>query len=507
MDAAVLLVRVVLAGVFGLAAITKLADLTGSKDAMRKFGLPNRLAAPAGVALPLIELTIAILLLPLPTAWWGALAGLILMLAFIVGIGYTLSQGRTPDCHCFGQVYSEPVGKSTLIRNGVFAALAAVLVLLGPDGQGTSLVGWIDDVSTADRVLLILAALVLGTLAVIGWVMVQLLQQNGRLLMRIDALEMAASTGGQIPGAAAERADPIPAGLPMGTNAPAFSLARLDGETVTLDSLRVGGRPVVLVFTDPGCGPCGALMPEIGRWQQEHAEVLTLALISRGTREANAARAGEHGIGRVLLQQDREVSRAYQSLPTPSAVLILPDGTIGAPAALGSDAIRSLITRTTAKPAPVHPPSPNGNGSAPARPVSRVGQPAPAVTLPDLEGKAVSLREFQGERTLVLFWNPGCGFCSRMLDDLKGWEATPPTGAPRLLVISTGTVEANRAMGLQSAVVLDQGFETGRAFGVGGTPSAVLIDSEGTIASDVVVGAPAVLALAGTSAEHAGSAT
>lgn len=85
MDAAVLLVRVVLAGVFGLAAITKLADLTGSKDAMRNFGLPNRLAAPAGIALPLVELAIAIFLLPVGTAWWGALAGLILMLRLYRG--------------------------------------------------------------------------------------------------------------------------------------------------------------------------------------------------------------------------------------------------------------------------------------------------------------------------------------------------------------------------------------------------------------------------------------
>ncbi|MDQ3654099.1 MAG: redoxin domain-containing protein [Chloroflexota bacterium] len=506
MDAAALLVRVVLAGVFGLAAVTKLIDLSGSRSAMEGFGLPKRLAAPAGIALPLIEITIAILLLPLTTSWWGALGGLVLMLAFMAGIAYNLAKGRTPDCHCFGQVYSEPVGKSTLIRNGVFAALAAVLVLRGPEGQGASLVGWLGDVSTADRVLLILVVLILGILATLGWLTVQLLQQNGRLLVRIDALE-GASTGGQIVGAAAERADPIPAGLPVGTNAPAFSLARLDGETVTLDSLRAEGKPVVLVFTDPGCGPCGALMPELGRWQQEHAQVLTLALVSRGTREANAAKAGEHGISRVFLQQDREVSQAYQSVPTPSAVLIRADGTIGAPAALGSDAIRSLITRITARPAPLHPSSPNGNGLAPARPVSKVGQPAPVVTLTDLDGKAVSLEEFQGDPTLVLFWNPGCGFCSRMLDDLKAWEATPPTGAPRLLVISTGTVEANQAMGLQSTLVLDQGFATGRAFGAGGTPSAVLVDADGLISSEVAVGAPAVLALADASAEHAGSAT
>jgi hypothetical protein len=66
-------------------------------------------------------------------------------------------------------------------------------------------------------------------------------------------------------------------------------------------------------------------------------------------------------------------------------------------------------------------------------------------------------------------------------------------------VVSAGTVEDNKAMGLRSTVVLDQGFNTGLAFGASGTRSAVRIDSEGKVTSEVVVGAPAVLALAGAS--------
>jgi len=125
--------------------------------------------------------------------------------------------------------------------------------------------------------------------------------------------------------------------------------------------------------------------------------------------------------------------------------------------------------------------------------------------LSNLAGETVSLQEFQGEQTLVLFWNPGCGFCSRMLDDLRVWDANPPVGGPRLLVISTGTVEPNREMGLHGAVLLDQRFAAGRAFGASGTPSAVLVDAEGMIASAEAVGGPAVLALAGnTSAPTAG---
>ena len=97
----------------------------------------------------------------------------------------------------------------------------------------------------------------------------------------------------------------------------------------------------------------------------------------------------------------------------------------------------------------------------------------------------------------MLFWNPGCGFCQQMLLDIKEWEQNMPGGAPKLLFVSGGTEEANREMGMSSTVVLDQQFAVGRAFGASGTPSAVLVDAEGKVASEVAVGAPAVLELAG----------
>jgi protein-disulfide isomerase len=111
----------------------------------------------------------------------------------------------------------------------------------------------------------------------------------------------------------------------------------------------------------------------------------------------------------------------------------------------------------------------------------------------------VELKDYRGKKTLVLFWNPGCGFCSQMLPDLKAWEADPPKGAPKLLVVSSGTVEDNKTMGLRSPVVLDQTFAAGSAFGANGTPSAVLVDRKGRVASELAVGAPAVLELAGAS--------
>jgi hypothetical protein len=68
------------------------------------------LVAPLAVALPLAELLVACALLPLSTAVLGAAGALVLVLCFIVGIATSLARGRRPDCHCFGQLHSSPVG-------------------------------------------------------------------------------------------------------------------------------------------------------------------------------------------------------------------------------------------------------------------------------------------------------------------------------------------------------------------------------------------------------------
>jgi peroxiredoxin len=270
--------------------------------------------------------------------------------------------------------------------------------------------------------------------------------------------------------------------------------------------LRALGKPVVLLFSDPGCGPCSALLPEIGRWQREHATKLVVALISRGTVEANRPKATEYGLTHVLLQKDREVAEAYQASGTPSAVLIRRDGTIGSPLAQGAEAMGALIATALSPAGPGTLPmaaATNGNGqramTAPRPPAGpRVGEPAPDFSLPDLSGQTVSLADFRGDETLVLFWRPSCGFCQRMLPDLKAWEARSPADAPRLLVVSTDSVADNQAMGLRSPVLLDQdGMRVGRLFGAAGTPMAVRVDAEGKIASELAAGAPAVLALAG----------
>src|SRR5215217_6652678 len=340
MDTALLLARLLLSAVFLVAGFAKLADREGSRQGLEGFGIPKAAAQPVSVLLPLAEIAVAILLLPTATAWWGAIGAAVLLGLFIAGIGYNLARGNHPDCHCFGQLHSEPAGWPTLIRNGILEAVALFIVFFGRDifsfsneDAGYSLVAWIGDLATWELIATILGVVALAAIVIEGWLLVHLLGQNGRVLLRLDAIETMAAEGGLLdPEAPAAPAPaPRPLGLPEGSPAPAFRLEGLFGETMTLDALRAAGKPVMLVFSDPGCGPCNALLPDLGKWQREHAAKLTVALLSRGAAEANRAKATEHGLSHVLLQKDREVAQSYQANGTPSAVIVKPDGTIGSP--------------------------------------------------------------------------------------------------------------------------------------------------------------------------------
>jgi methylamine dehydrogenase accessory protein MauD len=506
MDVALLLARLLLASVFVVAGAAKLADREGSKRALADFGVPTPLATPLAVLLPLAELAVAAALIPAATAWWGTAGALVLLLLFVAAIAANLARGRKAECHCFGQLHSAPAGWKTLARNGVLAAVAGFVVWRGYGGAGPSAVGWLAGLSAAQGAGLIVGLAVLIVLAVQSLLLLNLIKQNGRLLMRVDALEWGPG-GGLATSPNGDLATQSSLGLPIGATAPEFELPGLYGETLTLESLRAAGKPVLLLFTDPNCGSCTAMLPEIRRWQKEHADELTISLVSDGTVEENRAKSTEHGLRGVLMEQDLGVSEAYEVEASPSAVLVQPDGTIGSPVLEGPDAIGGLLAYAVGKRRrlPLHsegqeaaqPYLPSEDATVQATEKGPVlGKPAPQIELPNLDGAPLSLANFGGEKVVVLFWDPECGFCREMLPELKELEENPTEDAPKLLVVSAGAEEANREMGLSSPVVLDEQLVVGRAFDAPGTPSAVLIDEQGLIASELAVGAPAVLALA-----------
>jgi len=334
----VLAARLLLLVVLGVAGLAKLADLPGSRHAALDFGVPGRLAAPVAVGLPLVELIIAAGLVPAATAWPAALTASVLLLVFTAAITVSVLRGRHPQCHCFGQLHSAPVGWPAVVRNLLLVVVTAVVVARGPSGAGPAL--W--RVGRPDAVAVSMAVAVAALLAALGagWWALQLTRQQGRLLLRIDALE-GAHTGVPAPAAL-----PPLQGLPLGAPAPAFALPDLDGAVTSSEELLSDRRPTLLVFTDPGCGPCTALLPDVGRWQRELADRLSLVVISSGSAEANRQKTDDAGLHRVLLQTQHEVADAFRSPGTPTAVLVTPDGTIGSRLAPGADQVRQLVIDT-----------------------------------------------------------------------------------------------------------------------------------------------------------------
>jgi thiol-disulfide isomerase/thioredoxin len=496
MDVVVLFARLLLGAVFVVAGVAKLADREGSRRAVADFGVPVALAAPLGVLLPLAELAVAVALIPTSTALWGAVGALLLLLLFVAGIGANLARGRRPDCRCFGQLHSSPAGWSTLARNGVLAAIAALVVWRGLEGEvGPSVVGWIGALSTGELLILAVGTVVLALVAAQWWFLLGVLRQNGRLLARLAAVEDRLVAAGLAP---SENGAHQTSGLPVGSPAPAFALEDLDGEEATLEGLLARGNPVMLMFTDPACEPCMDLLPDVGRWQQQYADKLTIAIVGRGTVAENSAKVSEHGVDNVMLQEDWEVADAYDVDATPGAVVVSPEGVIRSPVAHGPDQVEALVAQAVGERAQLPMFRSTDDHAADEEDKTahlKLGEQAPEIKLRDLEGRLVSLQDFRGEEVLVLFCSPGCGFCQEMMPDLKEWEAAPPEGAPRLLVVSDETVEENKAMGISSPVVLDDTYAVWDAFDVSGTPSAILVDAEGRVASKMVMGSVAVLEL------------
>src|SRR5271154_4895845 len=101
MSVALLVTRALLALMFGIAGVAKLADPAGSRKSMVDFGVPTALSRAFALLLPLVELACAIALIPVGSAWMGAIGVAALLTLFVGGISVSLARGSKPDCHCF----------------------------------------------------------------------------------------------------------------------------------------------------------------------------------------------------------------------------------------------------------------------------------------------------------------------------------------------------------------------------------------------------------------------
>jgi peroxiredoxin len=328
-----LVARLLLAAVFAVAGLAKLGRRTETESTLAAFGVAPLRRRPIALALPAVELAVAVALLPAASAPYAGVAAALLLALFSFEVARVLAAGEQVDCNCFGSLGVDRITRWTLVRNVAFLIPALIVATAGWGDPGPSAVAWVGDLgSTAVAAALAGVALAAAALAfALAW---QVMRQNGRLLERLEALEDGTPTP-----ASARPARPKQAGKPV----PAFSLPGLDGATVSLADLLARGRELVLIFSDPACHACNPLLPDIGRLQRADGGPLPVVM-SLGDAEANRAKAAEHELGLVLLQEDFELARALGISGMPGAVRVDRGGRIAAEPVEDSDRVADLLT-------------------------------------------------------------------------------------------------------------------------------------------------------------------
>lgn len=132
-------------------------------------------------------------------------------------------------------------------------------------------------------------------------------------------------------------------GLPPGSRAPDFKVPLVDGGELSFADYR--GRRVVLVLSDPDCGPCNALAPKLEEAHRQNPDT-EIILVNCGAIEENRRKAQEHGLTfPVAAQKHWEVSRAFGTFATPAGFLIDEHGIILSDVAQGPQPILELCAR------------------------------------------------------------------------------------------------------------------------------------------------------------------
>jgi peroxiredoxin len=345
--------------------------------------------------------------------------------------------------------------------------------------------------------ILALEGLILLTL----WVFLfQLMKQQGRILLRLDGLQrqitdtqIAALTG-------SNSAEPV--GLGLGTAVAPFSLPDLAGRMVALEDFK--GKRVLLVHWSPGCGFCTKIAPTLAELQPAlRKHDVQLLLVSYGDVASNHKLADEHGLESpiLLVKEGSKPPELFQQFGTPVAYLLDELGMVLAPVAVGADQVPALahdaaLGRPPKRIAGVR----TFEDSHIERNGLKAGTPAPAFTLPDLNGRDVSLEEYRGKQVLLVFSDPHCGPCNQLAPDLARLHRVHQDNGLAVVMIGRGDVEENRRKaqehGLEFPVVLQKKWEVSREYGIFATPVAFLVGEDGMIKKDVAMGPEAILELA-----------
>jgi peroxiredoxin len=351
---------------------------------------------------------------------------------------------------------------------------------------------------------LVFTAILPWLLIAIGtWLAFQFVRQNGRILLRLEAIEQ------QI-GARAGSKRQDAGGLPLGTVAPDFELPDLTGVPRKLSEFRE--QNVLVIFFNPQCGFCTKMAADLAGLSADCSDQRPLPIVvTTGDVDDNRKLVERYGIRcLVLLQEQMEVAANYRAHGTPMGYRIDGAGRIASELAVGAEPLLQLATTLAPDPtkaeAAANGSAPHGAKVDPSLARSRInrsglkaGVAAPDFRLPRIDEGELSLSDFRGGRVLLVFSDPHCGPCDELAPQLQEIHLRRPE--LQVLVVSRRDEEANRAkadrLGLTFPIVLQKQWEVSLKYAMFATPIGYLIDEQGILVSDVAVGVGPILALAG----------
>ncbi len=488
MEILLLILRCFLACVFGLAGAAKLFDRDGAERAFAEFGTPEVLRRPMYYLLPAAEISIAVSLLFVGSSWFAAIGALCLLAVFTLGMVFQMAKGNSPDCHCFGQIHSEPVGITSILRNLGFAVLAIILIASGRTAQGFDLVN-----SNRDVMVFVVGIAVISLLVAVVFFLKKISDQQTEIIRRIELLEVVSQHEGSVE---RESVTHPHDGLPIGGHFPDFELYDVNANLISSEAIKAQHLPTLFFFVSPTCNPCKAMLPDIDGWRKELLGKVNFLFLSTGKAQENIDKFGNDPLRPVLLQSEREVADAVKAQWTPTAVLMDANGRVASHAAAGDAAIRKLVDQIKNEDLDrefTYFAHDHDHGHA----HNKIGETVPEFSLSDINGEVIDSTYFKGKQTLVAFWSLTCPFCTSMMEELKTWNKTKGKDSPDLILFSEGDKVAHQEFGLDSPIILDEGYKTASSFGMFGTPSAVLVNEDGKIVSETAVGAANIWSLVG----------
>ena len=317
-----LIVRAVLAVTFAVAGLAKLASPSATRKSFVAFGVPDLVSAPTAVFLPLLELTVAGLLLVHRDGGNNDVGGA-RTCRRVHGSGARRAGSRR-------EARMPLLRRAHLSASGGWHARAERAawssgVLRVRDGEGTrrehpsgarrrvGRAAWPRSVAAPVRAR--------STYHRLG---AARRPERPPAHRASEALEASLRANAS---ASAHQGE----GRPVGSPAPDFLVWDEDETVYSLDDLRASGEPIVLTFIAPDCPGCRTVGPLLERAREAGTNV---ALITRGDRDP---------VPGALRQLDREVMAAYRAHVVPSAVVVDADGRIGSELARGADAVASLL--------------------------------------------------------------------------------------------------------------------------------------------------------------------